>query len=113
MDFATLAVSGLLAIGLLGGKTASHTNSGIVEVTALPKSDRLLIDQTTLEQEYVALFRNDVKGAGALFEKAVAEYPSGPVAKLNTAFADLESDNDQKAVERMATLISQSPPDNQ
>jgi len=270
MDFATLAVSVLLAIGLLGVNAAFHANSVIVEVTAMPKSDRFIIDQTTLEQEFddqlfaiakipsvveppeihasddqglgmaiakearlqevayalqsalgfnpdrlrlalymedgtlhgvvsgssqrvgtfrqvmvpqkdepvldfvrrcglwgasqlapyitalyllqkhapdkdftdivaliehakaklpptpisfdraafnnllgiVALFRNDVKGAGALFEKAVAEYPSGLVAKLNAAFADLETDNYQKAVDRMATLISQSPPEN-
>jgi len=60
----------------------------------------------------VALLRNDAKGARTLFQQAIAEYPSGPVANLNAAFTDLELDDNQKAADRMETLATRSPPEN-
>jgi tetratricopeptide (TPR) repeat protein len=60
----------------------------------------------------VALFHNDPKAARALFEKAVAEYPTGDVAALNAAFTDLVLDDNNKAAERMQQLLANAPPKN-
>ena len=52
MDLTTLAATLLLALGLLGANAVIHANSIIVEVAAPPKTDKVTIDQTTLEQEF-------------------------------------------------------------
>ena len=60
----------------------------------------------------VALFRNDPKAAQAAFDRAIEEYPNSVVAALNAAFADLELDENQKAVDRMQRLVNEAPPAN-
>lgn len=52
MDLTTLAGALLLALGLLGANAVMHANSVIVEVTAPPKMDKVLIDQATLERVF-------------------------------------------------------------
>ena len=52
MELTTLAAALLLALGLLGANAVIHANSVIVEVTAPPKTDKLIIDQDTLEHEF-------------------------------------------------------------
>jgi tetratricopeptide (TPR) repeat protein len=60
----------------------------------------------------IALFRSDPKAARVLFDKAIAEYPPGPLAVLNAAFTDLELDDNTKAAERMQQLVTDTPPTN-
>ena len=52
MDLTTLAGALLLALGLLGANAVMHANSVIVDVSAPPKTDKLIIDQGTLEREF-------------------------------------------------------------
>jgi tetratricopeptide (TPR) repeat protein len=52
MDLTTLGIGLLLALGLLSADAVMHSNSIIVDVTAPPKTDRIDIDQGTLEQEF-------------------------------------------------------------
>jgi tetratricopeptide (TPR) repeat protein len=61
----------------------------------------------------VALFKNDPKGARAVFEQAIAEYPTDAVAVLNAAFTDVQLNDYKRAAERMHRLINASPPQNQ
>jgi tetratricopeptide (TPR) repeat protein len=60
----------------------------------------------------IALFKNDPKGAHALFETAIEEYPANAVAVLNAAFTELQLDEDPKAAERMRQLLATAPPKN-
>ena len=52
MELTTLATALLLALGLLGTDAVIHANSVVVEVSAPPKTDKINIDQTTIEQEF-------------------------------------------------------------
>jgi len=52
MDLTTIAAALLLALGLLGTDAVINANSVVVDVTAPPKLDNIVIDQATLEQEF-------------------------------------------------------------
>lgn len=52
MDLTTLGAALLLALGLLGANAVIYANSIIVEVAAPPKTDKIVIDQATLAQEF-------------------------------------------------------------
>jgi tetratricopeptide (TPR) repeat protein len=52
MDLTTLATALLLAFGLLGTEAMIHANSVVVEVSPPPKSFKLDIDATTIEEEF-------------------------------------------------------------
>jgi tetratricopeptide (TPR) repeat protein len=52
MDLTTLAAALLLAFGVLTTDAIMHANSVVVEVTAPPKTDKTVIDQGTIEEEF-------------------------------------------------------------
>jgi tetratricopeptide (TPR) repeat protein len=62
----------------------------------------------------MALFNGDVKTARDWFAKAEASCPDGTsadaVGSLNTAFADMQLDRDQEAVDRLQILLRDRPP---
>jgi tetratricopeptide (TPR) repeat protein len=60
----------------------------------------------------VALFKNDQKAAYDAFDAAMRSDPANPVPFLNAAFTDVQSDNDQRALDRMEQLIRLAPPAN-
>ncbi len=60
----------------------------------------------------IALFNNDPKGAGVLFDRAMAEDPDDVAATLNAAFASIQLDNYHKAAELMEGLVEHAPPSN-
>jgi tetratricopeptide (TPR) repeat protein len=52
MDLMTLAAALVVAFGLLTTDAVIHANSVVVEVSAPPKTDKTVIDQGTIEQEF-------------------------------------------------------------
>ncbi len=60
----------------------------------------------------VALFKNDLKGAQAAFQTAMADDPANAVAFINASFVDLQMDDYKSAADRMEQLIRLAPPDN-
>src|SRR5271157_2592402 len=60
MDLTTLAVALFFAFGLLGADTLAHSDTVELTVTAAPsltRSERMSLDQATLEQEFESQLR--------------------------------------------------------
>ncbi len=72
--------------------------------------DRALLDNLL---GLVALFKNDPQSARKAFNDAMTADPTNPVPFLNAAFTDVQLDEYQKAVDRMAELVRVAPPANQ
>jgi Tfp pilus assembly protein PilF len=71
--------------------------------------DRALLDNLL---GLVALFKNDPQSARKAFNDAMTADPTNPVPFLNAAFTDVQLDEYQKAVDRMAELVRVAPPSN-
>ncbi len=71
--------------------------------------DRSLLDNLL---GLVALFKNDPKAARKAFNDAMVADPTNPVPFLNAAFTDVQLDENQKAVDRVAELVRLAPPAN-
>jgi len=61
-------------------------------------------------QGMIALFRRDLPGALALFQKASASNPDNAVPALNAAFVKMALDRDSEAVTDMEDLLRNRPP---
>src|SRR3984893_11658851 len=71
--------------------------------------DRALLDNLL---GLVALFKKDPRAARNAFNQARAGDPTNPVPFLNAAFTDVQLDEYQQAVDRMAELVRVAPPSN-
>jgi Tfp pilus assembly protein PilF len=58
----------------------------------------------------IALFRGDAKLADEWFERAGRSSPDNVAAQLNSAFADMQLDLDEVAVNRVEALLLDHPP---
>jgi Tfp pilus assembly protein PilF len=66
----------------------------------------------TEQAPYVQLFKNDSVAAQERFDRALEKYPDNPVADINAAFADLQLNKYQQAVDRMRRMTRDRPPRN-
>jgi tetratricopeptide (TPR) repeat protein len=80
---------------------------------ALP-STPISFDRSALDNlnGIVLLFKNQAAAAQEAFDTAMEEYPDNPVAEINAAFADLQLDKNQQAVDRMRQMTGEKPPKN-
>src|ERR1700759_4110558 len=57
MDLTALAAAVMVALGLLGADAVINSDNLVVEVVAPPRSDKISIDEATLEQSFVNQLR--------------------------------------------------------
>jgi Tfp pilus assembly protein PilF len=97
------------------------SDKDFTDVIALVEHARALLPPTPTSFEralldnllgLVALFKNDPQAARKAFNDAMTDDPTNPVPFLNAAFTDVQLDEYQKAVDRMAELVRLARPSN-